>query len=491
MDDTPRRVKSGADETAKDRVEEMRGRGDETIAAGMDDRARNYAGATTESTPDVNPAGSVGATTAGSSTGHTSGNIPASGDPDNDARTSQIRGEIEQTREEMTETIDAIQEKLRPSSIVANATDRVKQATTERVRSMADRASGTANEMMDYGREAYGTVASEVRQNPIPIAMISIGAAWLLMGQSRSGDRWEGTRHRQRPPYRGVYREQGLWREANRAQYGAPARTDDYGNTAAGSWTGEEEILGNRNGGVMDAITSNPIPAALAAMGIAWLAFSKTTDGGSYTGSGWMSGAGSEDEWRRQFRGAQRSGIGWTGTNTGSGGSDYEGSADDPATRSSGGVASAAQQYASRAQDYAGGIASRARHYADDVTTRAREVADDVGERASEYAERAQEYAGETMQTVQRRGRQAQNELQRMMNDNPLLVGAGALAIGAVVGMALPETERENEWMGEARDTVLDRAQDMARTAASKAQETAGDVVGEIASRVVKGETSH
>ena len=37
------------------------------------------------------------------------------------------------------------------------------------------------------------------------------------------------------------------------------------------------------------------------------------------------------------------------------------------------------------------------------------------------------------------------------------------LALGAVIGMALPETEKENEWMGETRDQMLDRAQDMAR----------------------------
>ena len=45
----------------------------------------------------------------------------------------QIQAEIADTREELSETIDALQEKLRPSNIVSDATDRVKTATTEKV----------------------------------------------------------------------------------------------------------------------------------------------------------------------------------------------------------------------------------------------------------------------------------------------------------------------------------------------------------------------
>jgi hypothetical protein len=74
-----------------------------------------------------------------------------------------------------------------------------------------------------------------------------------------------------------------------------------------------------------------------------------------------------------------------------------------------------------------------------------------------------------------------------MMQDNPLLVGAGALVLGAAFGLAIPETERENELMGEARDSMVERAQDMARNAASQVQNVAGDAVADVASRVVTG----
>ena len=63
-----------------------------------------------------------------------------------------------------------------------------------------------------------------------------------------------------------------------------------------------------------------------------------------------------------------------------------------------------------------------------------------------------------------------------MVQENPLLVGAGALMLGAAFGMAVPETDVENEWMGEARDTIVERARDTAREAANQVQQAAGSV---------------
>jgi hypothetical protein len=79
-----------------------------------------------------------------------------------------------------------------------------------------------------------------------------------------------------------------------------------------------------------------------------------------------------------------------------------------------------------------------------------------------------------------------------MMRDNPVLVGAGALLLGAAFGMAVPETEAENEWLGETRDSVVERAQQMASDAASKVQETASQVAstaGSIADSAGKAQS--
>jgi hypothetical protein len=48
--------------------------------------------------------------------------------------------------------------------------------------------------------------------------------------------------------------------------------------------------------------------------------------------------------------------------------------------------------------------------------------------------------------------------------------------------MSLPETERENEWLGETRDNVVEKAQDAARNVATRAQEAAGEVTKKVVS---------
>jgi Protein of unknown function (DUF3618) len=99
------------------------------------------------------------------------------------SRTREIRAEIEQTREDLSETVNAIQDRLQPSTLASNAVDSVKDAARERFRDIAD------TETVQY-----------VRANPMPTAMIGIGLAglaWLAFGRetgdTRSRD-WNGPR---------------------------------------------------------------------------------------------------------------------------------------------------------------------------------------------------------------------------------------------------------------------------------------------------------
>jgi hypothetical protein len=52
-------------------------------------------------------------------------------------------------------------------------------------------------------------------------------------------------------------------------------------------------------------------------------------------------------------------------------------------------------------------------------------------------------------------------------------VGALAVGVGAAVGLAVPQTTKEHEVMGEARDTVVEKAQEKAEEAQEKVQRVA------------------
>jgi hypothetical protein len=132
-----------------------------------------------------------------------------------------------------------------------------------------------------------------------------------------------------------------------------------------------------------------------------------------------------------------------------------------------------ARERASRAR-------SRASTAADKVQDRASDVAGTVQERVDETTSAAQRQARELGHQVKETGRQARRRARRNvrrskrtfwenMNENPLAVGATALAMGALIGLALPSTPPEDRWMGERRDELLDEAR-------TRAQERAQDV---------------
>ena len=66
------------------------------------------------------------------------------------------------------------------------------------------------------------------------------------------------------------------------------------------------------------------------------------------------------------------------------------------------------------------------------------------------------------------------------LEENPLALGAAALAVGAVIGYALPRTHVEDVLMGDARDAVIQRAgtvtNDVASGVGTFAEKTAGGV---------------
>jgi ElaB/YqjD/DUF883 family membrane-anchored ribosome-binding protein len=84
---------------------------------------------------------------------------------------------------------------------------------------------------------------------------------------------------------------------------------------------------------------------------------------------------------------------------------------------------------------------------------------DSVGETASQAQDRVS-HLGDQAQYQTRR---ASDEFQRVLRENPLTVGALAVGVGAAAGLAVPQTGKEHEVMGEARDTFVERAQERLR----------------------------
>jgi hypothetical protein len=164
---------------------------------------------------------------------------------------------------------------------------------------------------------------------------------------------------------------------------------------------------------VMDTIKQNPIPAAMAAAGLALLWANRSQDN---------AGRGS----------FSRSGYGYQSRPE----SSYAGSP-------SGGLGATARDAASTVTDAVGTVAEGAQQATGEVIGR----------------------AGETAQQVSWK-------LESFMQANPLAVGAIAVGAGALIGSLVPETEKEREVLGDATRQVGTIVRDTVDQAATKAEET-------------------
>jgi hypothetical protein len=114
--------------------------------------------------------------------GHDQTWTPTEGDhaPDSEA----LADDIEATRGAMTETVQAIGDRLSPSNIVADAKATVREATVGKVEEMAD----TAGRMLDdagyTAQNAGGSIVETIRRNPVPAAMAAVGIGWLMTHRS-------------------------------------------------------------------------------------------------------------------------------------------------------------------------------------------------------------------------------------------------------------------------------------------------------------------
>ncbi len=141
---------------------------------------------------------------------------------------------------------------------------------------------------------------------------------------------------------------------------------------------------------------------------------------------------------------------------------------------------SGGQSTFSSAKDAVSGAASKV---GDSVSSAAGTVSETVGNVAGAVSETAGDVAGKAYQQVGNIGSKAQDfagsaqdNYEYYMDENPLAVGAVALALGAAVGLAIPSTKVENQYMGEARNNLLQKAESTARDTVEKVQQVAGQV---------------
>jgi len=324
-------------------------------------------------------------------------------DADQPPEALNIRSNIEQTRSNMSETINALQEKLDPERITAQLKETVKEtagdavdaakqsvrdATIGRAERMATNVADTISDMTGIPsrdiRESGSSVIEYISERPLAFTLLGLGLGMLAFGGRGGGER----RYRSYDRYRG--------RSWERSGYDSYYDADRSGARRA--------LYGNEYG---------------------------------------------EEDSEDRYRGAQ-----YSGTRLSQEQSQYSGG------RSSGaasGIADSARDMAERTGEAVSSAASTIRHTVKDTVTD------------------AADYAREVPAQVRSQARVASYRLRSTVYSNPMIAGVAAFSVGAILGLALPETEAENRYLGEASDELAERA----RSVASDATETVKRVATE------------
>lgn len=340
-------------------------------------------------------------------------------------KTSLIRDDIERTRMNMSRTALAIEERLSPAHIKEQVAD-IKQSVL-----------GEYHEAKDHLKE---DITRELREAKEKVEIELREAKEKVQGEIREA--------------RMAVREATVGKVEHMV-HDARETVTDAGTT------------------VLDTIKANPVPAALVAVGLGWLIMSgrsgtsrRLSPGARrirYEGSGYQGyqepeyGYADREEHHGRPRRMVRQGkqmvegaLHSAGESvTGFGHRVHEG-ADHLAEQASG----VAREVGSRVTDIAHDAVNGVEHLAGDARQAAGHLADDVRLRSRQVVRGAG-----------RQVRRAEQTFESTLRENPLAVGAVALAVGAAIALALPSTEVEDQWMGEAKDRLLRRAEGLAEGA--------------------------
>jgi ElaB/YqjD/DUF883 family membrane-anchored ribosome-binding protein len=88
-----------------------------------------------------------------------------------------------------------------------------------------------------------------------------------------------------------------------------------------------------------------------------------------------------------------------------------------------------------------------------------------------------------TGERVRMQSQRLRSNFETLMEEQPLIVGAIGIAIGAALGAAFPRTESEDRLLGETRDSAMRAAKEKAAQAYEDVKDTAADVVSSARSK--------
>lgn len=314
--------------------------------------------------------------------------------------TEQLREQIEETRRGMSETIDAIQEKLSFANISEQVQAQVSEQISGAVETAKDVFYDKAGEIVNQVGKGFKQIgetdlAKQVQRNPTALALIGAGVGALLVSLFVSGKS-----RKKKSNYRYDYDYQSDNNDNDEKYHVAKFEEERFDDVRYVDSSRRE---------------LTPKPQSVSSESVSSSSESKVSDTANSAYKTVSGAAGTAYETLGSVAGKTYEGVGSVAGKT------YQG--------------------------------------------------------ASTAANFAYEKAGDL-------GGQVKINYDHYIEENPLAVGAVAFAIGAAIGFAIPVTRKENEYLGEYRDAVVEKAQEAAQDAIGSVKQIAEDARNVIAEEV-------
>lgn len=122
-------------------------------------------------------------------------------------------------------------------------------------------------------------------------------------------------------------------------------------------------------------------------------------------------------------------------------------------------------------------LTSRIKGSMKDASKSVKEVTQSVKQATQAYGTKVSQLA----QNAYEQGRKLEHTMEETVQAHPLAMGAAFIAVGAAIGLSIPRSKLEDGWLGRERDQIVGAAQKVARGAVQKAESIAKQVIGPIA----------
>jgi hypothetical protein len=410
----------------------------------------------------------------------------------------EIQRDIEQTRHEMDETLDQLGERLHPRHLLDHVIDYFRSPRT------------SSRATADHIREAGSVATHQVKEHPVPIALIGAGLAWWLVESNRRSSNG-GTRREWADPSQPTYpgsaaawdedyvgtwdqevvawhpeydwskseHDEKAWSERARTTLQSLKSTFGDSTKSAGdkvkhaassivalSGQKREAIharwadLREHSGSFVDARTGEPYDNLY---GREWRNLAAadflTEEPASSQSQGWTQKAEhlAKDIQDSLSKGGEN--VKETLRNLAAKIGDFGGS-----------TADFSSHYAGRMRRGAGKMAGRASAGASRMATGAADGAKSLASGARHMGSRMQE-------RVQDGYHYTRHQLSDTLEQYPLAAGAAALGLGLIAGFLLPHSRTEDRWMGEASEDLKHRAKEAGEEAVERGQRVASATV--------------